>query len=278
MSEFSIVTIVKGRRKQLANLLESVKGSTVLPHDIQVVCMDSPDGIAIPDGLNGSIHVSDEPHELPLAAARNRGIAATETDNVIFIDVDCIVSPTLFATMLMALQAGNVVTAYPLYLPIVPDTGNYSNLKHRAVPHPARARIPVGQPVHHLQFWSLLFAVQKQTFDAIGGFDESFVGYGAEDTDFAMTFHQAGVKLIFVYDYVLHQYHAKYDPPLNYFDSILENAKRYQQKWNVLPMQRWLKGFEEMGLIKIDQADHIITVRQKPTDGQLKNSISPYPY
>jgi GT2 family glycosyltransferase len=179
--------------------------------------------------------------------------------------------------MLMSLQAENIIAAYPLYLLIVPDTGNYGDLKHKAVPHPARERIAVGQPVNHLQFWSLIFAIQKQTFKKIGGFDESFTGYGAEDTDFAMMFHQAGVEQIFVRDYVLHQYHDKHDPPLNHFDSIIENATRYQQKWDVLPMQRWLKAFEEMGLIRIDQAGNI-TVSQKPTDSQLENSVSPHPY
>ena len=277
MPEFSIVTIVEGRRKQLANLLHSVKASTILPYDIQVVCMDNPDGITIPEGLTVSIHLINETHKLPLAAARNMGIAATKTGNVIFIDVDCIVSPTLFANMLMGLQADTIIAAYPLYLPVLPDTGVYVDLKPMAVTHPARERIPVGQPVDHLQFWSLLFAVQKQTFEHIGGFDESFIGYGAEDTDFAMMFHQAGVKQIFVRDYVLHQYHDKYDPPVNHFDSIIKNATRFQQKWTILPMQRWLKAFEDMGLIIIDQADNI-TVSYKPTDSQLKNSISPHPY
>ena len=277
MPEFSIVTIVKGRRKQLANLLHSVKASTILPNDIQVVCMDDPDGIAIPEGLTVNIHGIKETHELPLASARNMGITATKTGSVIFIDADCIVSPTLFANMLMALQADTIVAAYPLYLPVLPDTGVYGDLKHMALTHPARERLPVGQPVDHLQFWSLLFAIQKQTFEKTGGFDESFIGYGAEDTDFAMMFHQAGVKQIFVRDYVLHQYHDKYDPPVNHFDSIIKNATRYQQKWNVLPMQRWLKAFEDMGLIIIDQADNI-TVSQKPTDSQLKKSVSLYPY
>ena len=277
MPEFSIVTIVKGRRKQLANLIDSIKASTILPYDIQVVCMDDLDGIAIPDGLNVNIHLIQEIHELPLAAARNMGISAAKTDNVIFIDVDCIVSPTLFANMLTALDAKNIITAYPLYLPVPPDTGNYSDLKHKAVTHPAREHIPAGQPVNHLQFWSLIFAVQKQTFKKIGGFDEFFTGYGAEDTDFAMMFHKADMKLIFVRDYVLHQYHDKYDPPVNHFLSIIENATRYKQKWDVLPMQRWLKAFEEMGLIKIDQADNI-TVIQIPTDSQIKNSVSKHPY
>ncbi|UKT64687.1 glycosyltransferase family 2 protein [Pedobacter mucosus] len=277
MPEFSIVTIVKGRRKQLANLLESIKASTILPYDIQVVCMDNLEGIETPDGLNVSIHLTKESHKLPLAAARNLGITATKTADIIFIDVDCIVSPTLFTSLMMSLQAENIIAAFPLYLPIVPNTGNYDELKNTAVPHPAREQIAVGQPVQHLQFWSLIFAIQKQTFEKIGGFDESFIGYGAEDTDFAMMFHKAGVEQIFVRDYVLHQYHDKHDPPLNYFDSIIENATRYKQKWNVLPMMRWLKAFEDLGLITIDQEDSI-TIRQKPTDDQIKNSISSNPY
>ena len=277
MPEFSIVTIIKERRKQLANLLESVKASTILPYDIQVVCMDDLDIFDIPEGLNVSVHLMNGPHQLPLAAARNMGITATKTDNVIFIDVDCLVSPTLFASLLMALQAENIIAAYPLYLPMVPDTGSYTKLEPQAVPHPSREQIPFGQPVDHLLFWSLIFAIKKETFKNIGGFDESFIGYGAEDTDFAMMFNKAGVEQIFVRDFVLHQYHDKYDPPLNYFDSIIENASRYKQKWDVLPMQRWLKAFEEMGLIRIDENDNI-TVIQKPTESHIENSVSRNPY
>ncbi len=277
MPDFSIVTIVKGRRKQLANLLLSIKASTIIPTDIQIVCMDEADSISIPDGLNVNIQLMDDAHELPLAAARNMGVNATQTTNVIFIDVDCIVSPTLFANMLMNLQTENIIAAYPLYLQVVPDAGTYADLISIAVPHPAREHIPVGQPVPHLQFWSLIFAIRKETYEKIGGFDESFTGYGAEDTDFAMMFHKAGIEQIFVTDYVLHQYHDKHDPPLNHFDSIVENAKRYQQKWNVLPMQRWLKAFEAMDLIKINQVDNI-TVIKKPTEKQIKESISLNPY
>ncbi|WP_300342830.1 galactosyltransferase-related protein [Nesterenkonia sp.] len=34
-------------------------------------------------------------------------------------------------------------------------------------------------------FWSLSFAVRREVFDQIGGFDAGYTGYGAEDTDFA---------------------------------------------------------------------------------------------
>lgn len=277
MPEFSIVTIVKGRRKQLANLLNSVKVSTIHPVDIQIVFMDEPDEIVIPHGLEVDIHQVSSTHSLPLAAARNLGIKASKTQNIIFIDVDCMVSPTLFENLLSRLQSDKIIAAYPLYLSIVPENESYIQLIQRSVSHPARAHIPVGEPVPHLQFWSLIFAVEKQTFDRIGGFDESFTGYGAEDTDFAMTFHSKGVEHIFVKDFVLHQYHDKYDPPLNYFDSIIENAQRYQNKWNVLPMQKWLRAFEGLNLIKIDQYQNINIIK-KPTGKQIGDSISSNPY
>lgn len=277
MYNFSVVTIVKGRRKQLANLLESIKTSTLLPFDIQVICMDNLEGIIKPEGLDINFHLINDSHNLPLAAARNTGIAATKTDSVIFIDVDCLVSPTLFENMLSQLKGDNIITAYPLYLSEVPEGGSFDALKEKAVPHPTRQTIPAGQPVEHLQFWSLIFAVQKPAFQKIGGFDETFVGYGAEDTDFAMTFNKATIKLIFVKDYVLHQYHDKYDPPLNYFESIIENANRYKQKWGVLPMRRWLSAFENMGLINITAADDI-KIHVSPTDEQIKGSISQNPY
>ncbi|MBL4678958.1 MAG: glycosyltransferase [Mucilaginibacter sp.] len=251
--------------------------STLLPFDVQVICMDNLEGIITPRGLDVNLHLINDIHHLPLAAARNAGIAATKTDNVIFVDADCLVSPTLFESMLAPLSTETIITAYPLYLSQVPDNGTFTMLKPQAVHHPSRQSIPAGRPVDHLQFWSLIFAVRKLTFQKLGGFDEKFVGYGAEDTDFAMTFNEANMKLIFVKDYVLHQYHDKYDPPLNYFESIIKNAKRYKQKWDVLPMRRWLSAFENMGLITID-ADDQITVHSNPTGEQVKNCISKNPY
>lgn len=277
MPEFSIVTIVKGRRKQLRNLLESIEMSTIRPVDIQVVCMD--DSTDIPDFSNLNIEIQSlgNSTELPLAAARNAGIISAKMENIIFIDVDCIVSPTLFEGMLRALENNNIIAAYPLYLPILPDSGNFAELLCDAVAHPSRENISANEIVPHLQFWSLIFAVKKATFNKIGGFDESFTGYGAEDTDFAMSFNRAGVGQIFVEDFVLHQYHEKFDPPLNHFRSIIENALRYRQKWNELPMQRWLRSFEKVGLIKIERNDNI-TIISEPTVEQICDVRSKNPY
>jgi GT2 family glycosyltransferase len=277
MEQFSVVIIVKNRRKQLDNVLQSIQQSTIIPHDIQIVCMDDPSDIKTEGYGNVKLHTLESSENLPLAAARNRGVQAAETDRIICIDVDCIVSPTLFTGMLEALTPTTIIVAYPRYLSIVPRNGNYADLYFQAVDHPARKHIVSGEPVPHLEFWSLIFAIHKNSFQTIGGFDESFTGYGAEDTDFAMTFHKAGMQQIFVKDFVLHQYHDKYDPPLNHFNDILQNAATYYKKWGSLPMGRWLRLFAEASLITIND-DNSITILRQPTETEIQASRSTNPY
>ncbi|WP_316757564.1 glycosyltransferase family 2 protein [Pedobacter aquatilis] len=277
MPDFSIVTLVKGRRKQLSNLLDSICKSTLMPNDVQIVCMDDPRNILIPPGLNVEIHWLEKGDNLPLAAARNMGFDFAKTNRIIFIDADCIVSPTLFGNMLLILSSEKIISAYPLYLTEVPGSGDFIRLKSHAVSHPARKDILPGLPVDHLQFWSLIFAIEKKTFKKIGGFDVNYHGYGAEDTDFAMSFNRAGFYLQFVSDYVLHQYHHKYNPPVNYFNSIIDNANYYKKKWKVLPMYSWLKAFQKLDLINITESNDIIIIRQ-PSDDLIKKSISLDPY
>ncbi len=277
MPEFSVVIIVKGRRRQLTNVLDSIQRATILPCDIQVVAMDDGSDIREADHPRVQVHQLTSSESLPLAAARNAGIARAQTDTIIFLDVDCIASPTLFENMLQKLDAHTIVSAYPLYLSEVPDSGSFVDVRGNALEHPDRRSIASDTPVDHLLFWSLIFAVERKSFERIRGFDESFTGYGAEDTDFAMSFHRSGMSLVFIKDYVLHQYHPKYDPPYNHFDAINTNARRYHAKWHKLPMGRWLRLFAEAGMISIDTNDNITIIRQ-PTQLEIDESLSKEPY
>ena len=47
-------------------------------------------------------------------------------------------------------------------------------------------------------FWSLAFAMRRVHFESVGGFNESFIGYGAEDTDFAFRATCSGLDLAFL--------------------------------------------------------------------------------
>jgi hypothetical protein len=39
---------------------------------------------------------------------------------------------------------------------------------------------------------------------------------------------------------------------LNHLADIVENAKVFYEKWNFLPMDKWLKQFAQLGYIKLE--------------------------
>lgn len=51
-----------------------------------------------------------------------------------------------------------------------------------------------SRPAPWLFAWSCALGVSKSRFEAVGGFDEGFVGWGAEDCDLALRLHAAGIQ------------------------------------------------------------------------------------
>ncbi|RSU45239.1 hypothetical protein DAH51_28105 [Sphingobium yanoikuyae] len=115
-------------------------------------------------------------------------------------------------------------------------------------------------------FWSLAFALRRSTFETLGGFDEGFSGYGAEDTDFGFRAAAAGHKLLFVGGAIAcHQYHITYEPPVQHVADIVRNARHFHARWGRWPMEGWLADFERLGLVlprdKQDEKPATIKVR-----------------
>ncbi|MBD65367.1 MAG: hypothetical protein CME62_09175 [Halobacteriovoraceae bacterium] len=274
--DFDIITIVKGRKKQLRNQINSIMNSTLKPRHHYVIFMNEKDIIDIPFGYKLSSYTIYDNNNLPLAKARNEGLKKTLSDKVVFLDVDCIVSPTLFENMIRKKTSRNILTAYPKYLNHVPENEEYSDLFTQAVDHPRRKSIPSSTQVPWKKFWSLVFMVEKDQMEAVGGFDENFRGYGAEDTDLAMSLERGGYELNFVEDYILHQYHTKYTPPLQHIESIVENANYYYRKWNKWPMEKWLHAFAENKFIK--WTENKLKLERLPNQLEIKQCFSTEPY
>jgi GT2 family glycosyltransferase len=145
------------------------------------------------------------------------------------------------------------------YLPAGAADGGWdeSELARAGVEHSARQapRGAAAPPPYDL-FWSLSFAVRRRTFlERLGGFDARFTGYGAEDTDFAFTARTAGVPLEWCAGAVAyHQDHEAYDPPLQHLHAIVANAVAFRRKWEVWPMEGWLRAFAEAGYVRWEGA------------------------
>jgi N-acetylglucosaminyl-diphospho-decaprenol L-rhamnosyltransferase len=196
------------------------------------------------------VHVPRAPGGLPLARARNTGARAALAAGasvVVFLDVDCIPSPGLVEAYVAAADdpatRDDLLCGPVAYLPPPPAAGyDLDGLDALAEPHAARQ--------HHELFWSLSFAVTASTWEALGGFDERYVGYGGEDTDFALRAARSGTALAWIGSArAFHQHHPVSSPPVEHVVDIVRNARIFHDTWGRWPMTGWLDAFERRGLV-----------------------------
>ena len=239
----SVLTLVKGRAGHLDRLIEGLQQSEKPPQELIVVDMDG-DWVAPAANYPIRVLVMARPG-LPLAAARNAAATTAVSDLLLFLDVDCIPTPRLAGLVDCELNRSDaLLCAEVRYLAAGQqrDGDTASMLWGVAHSHPLRCFPDEGlrpEPNYGL-FWSLAFALRRKTFFDLGGFDEGFTGYGAEDTDFGFRTEAAGIPLMFLGGAgVLHQHHAVFDPPLQHFADIVRNARRFHAKWGIWPMRGW---------------------------------------
>ncbi|WP_160000037.1 galactosyltransferase-related protein [Roseomonas sp. 18066] len=252
--DVAVLTLAKGRPGHLRNLLAGLAAGRAWPRrGVLIDLNDTPAAVpALPFPLR---HEHAPAAGLPLAAARNRAAALAGTAGLIFLDVDCIPAPGLVAQLAAALQRHDaLVCCEILYLPPGATAPPIPPGRLAALgrPHPMRPfpRAGLRREANAGLFWSLAFAIRRASFEALGGFDEGFTGYGAEDTDLAFRAAARGLPLLFTGETrAFHQHHPVFDPPLQHFDDILANAARFAARHGSWPMQGWLRDFAALGLI-----------------------------
>jgi len=258
----AVVTLAHGRHAHLAAQARALTRSTV-PADVHVVvAMDDP---ALPDVVPHAdvVHVERVHGALPLAAARNAGVArATEhgVDLLVMLDVDCLPDPQLLARYAQAAEQLDGVLSGPVgYLPAPPEGGYPDDgLRVLARPHPARP-LPAEDEVLPADdpdlFWSLSFALTPETWQRVGGFCEDYYGYGGEDTDFGQLLVRHRVPMWWVGGaWAYHQHHDAAGPPVRHLDDVLRNAGVFFDRWGRWPMEGWLQEFDRQGLAHLDAA------------------------
>jgi GT2 family glycosyltransferase len=254
----AVVTIAHGRHAHLRRQAEALTRSTVAPDAYVVVAMDDP---AIADVVPHAdvVQLPRVDGRLPLAAARNAGVArARSADVVVLLDVDCLPEAGLVARYTEAAATHDGVLCGPVgYLPPPPDGGyRLDGLRDLTVPHAARP-VPaddeiLANPEPDL-FWSLSFALTPETWDRVGGFCEDYTGYGGEDTDFGWSARAAGVPLWWVGGaWAFHQHHGPGGPPAQHLHDVVRNAGVFFDRHGTWPMRGWLEDFARQGLAHVD--------------------------
>ena len=270
LSTISVATLVRGRQNHLANMILGLGRQSHRLCEMIIVAMDDASYDDLPDAPFPIRLLRVEGRELPLAAARNAAARTASGDVLVFLDVDCIPAPGLCAEYAACLsELDGLLMGEVLYLPGGANAAgwSYEGFEKVAVKHSDRQ----GPPAKGLEpcsdyrcFWSLNFAVRRARFLSIGGFDERYVGYGGEDTDFAKGADAAGVPIAWIKGALTyHQYHPHHMPPVHHLASVVRNAQLFEAKWGYRTMGHWLYAFRLMGLID-DRAGRPIRILRDP--------------
>lgn len=283
----AVITLTRDRTDHLVNLVRGLERGRVHPDVLVVAVMGGEDpqpAIREPPFAVDWVRLDvGEGDRLPLAEARNVAAGRTDADDLVFLDVDCIPSPTLVDGYSRGLrELDGIVMGGARYLPPgYPDGGGWEwrDLVAVSEEHPTRPDPPDGglAPTSRYElFWSLTFAVRRRTFQALGGFDGSFQGYGGEDTDLAFTARELGVPLAWTADAgCLHQHHDTYDPPLDHAADIVINARTFHDKWGTWPMEGWLERFDALGIVRWSPEEGRIEHLRDATDQELQDAHRP---
>ncbi len=276
-NRISAIIIFSGRLGHLKNVLKGIEMGTTLPDELILVEMANSKS-SLPEfdiNIKHCVLSDFEADKLPLGRARNYGAQQATFEILAFLDVDCIPSEDYFCKIKNdSLSDKALYMARPLYLINMVNMKGFDVLKD-ALEHPIR---PIYTKTFQIddygQFWSLCFYMNANLFFEIGGFDEDYNGYGAEDTDFAFKCRDLKIPFFLTDTNVYHQQHAFMRPPLNSMEAIVDNSNLFYSKWNVWPMSYHLQKFNDLGFIQWEpQQTTPIKIQKKPSDLQLENAI-----
>jgi GT2 family glycosyltransferase len=280
----SVCTLASGRAAHLHNLVLGLNAQDVPPDELIIAVMQA-EPYDLPDTNFPVRQLMIGGKGIPLAAARNRTAEAASGETLIFLDVDCIPEPSFVGDYARLLATMDVLLmGEVLYLPAgaVADGINIARFAAIGVKHSERAgppEGPMGDCTDYRCFWSLNFAMRRATFLAVGGFDERYVGYGGEDTDFGRMVVDAGVPIHWCRGArVYHQHHAHHMPPVHHIDSVIANAAAFRDKWGHFTMEHWLRAFTLMGLVKLQDGEHVRLRAVNENDLALTRQQSDQPY
>lgn len=207
------------------------------------------------------LHVPPGPHGLRVGAARNAAAHLARehgADLLVFLDVDCLPGAQLLDryVAVMRTHPDDILCGPVTYLASVQQPSTARELAAHTRPHPARPHPVDGEVVRATEaefdlFWSLSFAVTPETWARLGGFDEAYEGYGAEDTDLGRRARAAGVGLQWVGGaHAYHQWHPAGTPPWRHLDDILRNGALFAERWGEWPMRGWIDAFVDAGAVR----------------------------
>lgn len=237
------------------------------------------------------VHKFTTQGELPIAKARNKGMLAAKHENLVYLNVDAVISPWLCKDGLLALKDNTVVFTSVVFLPNERCSKLYSDIlkneqqigylasNDETLPKEDNNEIPSrNQENNHGKFsddsiCSTVFFIRKTDFQKTGGFDEGYAGFGLNDEDFFTNCRALGYSLEQLPTRTFAPQRLNYQCPVNHLLDFVHNAQRFHAKWGFYPCTEVLTAYAEKGFIDSNYEENGLKVIQLPEqDDDLSNS------
>ncbi len=188
------------------------------------------------------------------AKTRNVGAQASSGEWITFLDNGTVIPPTFVTGLRQLLAHESIGAVFHRILgafvnPDVHPMECISNLTPDTLPEIADSlnnqllwrdpRQSIGESVYHLSDlpapwtlgWSGALTVNRGLFNQVGGFDETFSGWGGEDIDLAYRLHSVGCIFVYSSDlYALDLPHPPSDDYATKMENNLRNLNRIHRK------------------------------------------------
>ncbi len=188
-ASISIVIPARDSEATLQTTLDSIQKQTLLPDEVIIVDDGSKTPVQNLD-YNYSMKILRNPESLGPAAARNRGAQAAEGDIILFVDADVFLSPDVTLRISKILNTMTDTCAVQgVYSQKVPDGYNVFTRYQNHYYHYVFKRI--ANPYTAICA-TYCFAIRRNIFLDMGGFDTRIVKPTVEDEAFGYSLANAG--------------------------------------------------------------------------------------
>lgn len=200
MPEISVVIPTFNRLDTLRHVVPTLLAQDVAADRYELLICDSMSSDGTAEYLAEVASEHNNVRHLPgpyggRGAARNAGIAAARGEVVLFNDSDILASPDLLARHLARHEAERniAVVGWEVQVKSLEDyAAKRDHPETRGSLHPATRK-----KLSWLYFLTGNASVRRDDLRKVGGFDESFTGYGHEDLELGYRLAHAGVTIVY---------------------------------------------------------------------------------
>ena len=228
MPTASVILPVRNEERHIGHAIAALLGNTCTDAEILVVddaSTDATQRIAASFESSGRVRVLSNPRQLGPVVSSNAASLHAEAELLFFIDGDCTAAPDWIEQGARTFDAPGVCA--------VEGAIYYANreptFRHRVPINPfynLRRRGPLTVPA--TDYANGNFAIRRDTFSALGGFNATRYGCGREDTDLGL---RAAARGTVAYNPDMKVTHKE---ELWTFHALLRNALRYEADVRIL--------------------------------------------